>query len=385
VDVTLNLGGHEIELTVQDGTGATSTDTVSVTVADTTAPNLTAPPAARAEQSSAAGTEVPLGEATVSDICDTDVTVTNDAPEVFPLGDTVVTWTAVDDSGNETTATQTVTVVDTTPPSITAPEGVSAEQASAAGTAVALGAPTVADLCDASPDITNDAPAVFPLGDTTVTWTATDASGNSATATQTVTIVDTTPPSLTAPATVAAEQASADGAAVDLGAPTVSDICDASPDVTNDAPAVFPLGPTLVTWTATDDSGNQAVAYQTVLVVDTTAPDFTLTQLQTTLWPPNHQMVLCATVSDVRDTCDAAPIVDIVVTANEPIDDPSAGPNADWQVVHNGGVWEIWLRAERAGSLSGRDYVINATVMDASGNQTIKGCIVTVPHDQKTR
>ena len=42
--------------------------------------------------------------------------------------------------------------------------------------------------------ITNNAPALFPIGVTTVTWTATDASGNTATATQTVTVNDTQAP-----------------------------------------------------------------------------------------------------------------------------------------------------------------------------------------------
>jgi hypothetical protein len=40
--------------------------------------------------------------------------------------------------------------------------------------------PVVSDNYDSAPVVTNDAPAVFPLGCTTVTFTATDASGNSA-------------------------------------------------------------------------------------------------------------------------------------------------------------------------------------------------------------
>jgi hypothetical protein len=54
---------------------------------------------------------------------------------------------------------------------------------------------------------------------------------------------------------------------VDLGDPTVSDVCDPAPTVVNDAPALFPLGPTTVTWTATDTSGNVATDEQVVTVV----------------------------------------------------------------------------------------------------------------------
>ena len=50
--------------------------------------------------------------------------ITNDAPEVFPLGETVVTWTATDSSGNSATATQQVLVEDTISPSITTPSDI---------------------------------------------------------------------------------------------------------------------------------------------------------------------------------------------------------------------------------------------------------------------
>ena len=87
-----------------------------------------------------------------------------------------------------------ITVQDTTPPAITAPDNVSVEQASSSGTSVTLGTPTVSDNCHANPTVTNDAPEVFPRGETIVSWTATDASGNFDIATQTVTVVDTTAP-----------------------------------------------------------------------------------------------------------------------------------------------------------------------------------------------
>jgi hypothetical protein len=42
--------------------------------------------------------------------------------------------------------------------------------------------------------VTNDAPAAFPIGVTTVTWTVTDNSGNTATCTQNVTVTDNVNP-----------------------------------------------------------------------------------------------------------------------------------------------------------------------------------------------
>ena len=89
-----------------------------------------------------------------------------------------------------------VEVLDTTPPSIVAPDDVVEECAAPEGTPVALGAPTVSDACDPDPAVSNDAPALFPLGDTNVTWTATDDDGNSASVPQMVTVIDTTPPEI---------------------------------------------------------------------------------------------------------------------------------------------------------------------------------------------
>ncbi|NCQ33461.1 MAG: HYR domain-containing protein, partial [Armatimonadetes bacterium] len=225
-----------------------------------------APADVTAEQTSADGTAVALGGAPATDICDADVTIMNDAPEVFPLGETTVTWTAMDASGNVTTETQVVTVQDTTPPTLSLPANITGvEQTCAGGTYVDFAA-TATDLCDAAPAVVCVPPSgtEFPLGTTMVTVTATDISANVATGTFTVTVVDTSAPQFTAPPDVTAEQTSRDGTPVELGAPTAADACDASPTVTNDAPAVFPLGTTIVTWTVKDASGNVATTTQKV-------------------------------------------------------------------------------------------------------------------------
>ena len=113
--------------------------------------------------------------------------------------------------------------------------------------------------------ITNDAPVVFPLGETIVTWTATDSSGNSASATQTITVVDTTAPTLDAPGNIIVDTESIN-TILEIGLASVNDIIDDTPSITNDAPEVFPLGETIVTWTATDKFGNTSSETQTISV-----------------------------------------------------------------------------------------------------------------------
>lgn len=88
---------------------------------------------------------------------------------------------------------------DTVPPVIAnVPPPVTREQTNLAGTPIMVPIPTATDDCGAAVTITSDAPAVFPLGTTTVHFTATDEAGNSSTAQTTVTVVDTTPPTITA-------------------------------------------------------------------------------------------------------------------------------------------------------------------------------------------
>ena len=113
--------------------------------------------------------------------------------------------------------------------------------------------------------ITNDAPDSFPLGETTITWTATDSSGNSATATQTVSVVDTTSPTLTVPENIIVDSFTLEKLVV-IGEAYAFDSVDALPILTNDAPEAFPLGNTIVTWSVIDQFGNSTALEQTVSV-----------------------------------------------------------------------------------------------------------------------
>jgi hypothetical protein len=94
------------------------------------------------------------------------------------------TWTATDLCGNTATASQTITVQDVAAPTFTnVPVNLTLTCGQAVPTAVT---PTATDLCDANPVVT--IVQTTPTATTIVrTWTATDACGNTASTSQTIT------------------------------------------------------------------------------------------------------------------------------------------------------------------------------------------------------
>jgi hypothetical protein len=117
----------------------------------------------------------------------------------FALGDTTVTCTATDDADNESAPVSfIVRVVDTTDPTLTLPGNLTREATSASGASVTYTA-TASDAADGTitPTCTPASGSLFPRGITTVTCTATDTAGNTATGTFTVRVVDTTGPVIT--------------------------------------------------------------------------------------------------------------------------------------------------------------------------------------------
>ena len=103
----LGIGGpHTITWSATDGAGNTGSATQSATVQDGTGPTFTIVPP---DITITSCTGASLGQAFAQDDCGGTVTITNNAPTRFPLGTTVVTWTARDARGNTRTATQLVT------------------------------------------------------------------------------------------------------------------------------------------------------------------------------------------------------------------------------------------------------------------------------------
>jgi hypothetical protein len=86
----------------------------------------------------------------------------------------------------------------------------------------------------------------------------------------------------------------------------------------------------------------------------------------------------------IVDACDAAPALAVTVTSNEAENGLGDGDTApDWSVERTaGGAFDVWVRAERSGLGSGRNYTIRAVGTDHSGNGAAGGGAVTIPHNQ---
>jgi hypothetical protein len=190
-------------------------------------------------------------------------------PGPYPLGSTLVTLSVEDFLGQVSQATATVTVIDGTPPIIAAPPAVSASS-TAGGVHISdatLGTATASDNCSAVTIMRTGVPAgnVFPVGTTTITYVATDASGNTASATQIVTVAnltppDATPPVVTVPADVTVDAIFPAGAPVTYAATAGDNVGVASFNCSAASGGVFPIGMTTVSCTATDAAGNSTTA-----------------------------------------------------------------------------------------------------------------------------
>ena len=150
---------------------------------------------------------------------------------------------------------------DTINPTITAPEDKTFEATSALTTLSdsQIGTPTATDNIDTLPTITNNKPSSFPLGNTIITWTATDDSGNSSKSIQTITILDTTDPMFTLDVSDMSRMFnSGTDFVVNYDTPSATDLVDADVDVLCDpvSGSIFSFGENIITCTATDDSGN---------------------------------------------------------------------------------------------------------------------------------
>ncbi len=263
--------------TATDNCGNATSFTQTISVGDSAAPVISGVPGdITAECDEAPAPATP----TVSDDCDNNVELvyTEDIqPGTCPDNYTIIrTWTATDDCGNQSVATQSVTILDTTAPVFT-----STANDITLSCADDLGAAngTATDNCDNDVEITftevTTAGACEDSYILTRTWIATDNCGNQATQVQTITVNDTEGPTLSGiPADMTVGCDGIPGA--NTANPTAVDNCDTNVDInfneTIEAGACADNYTIIRTWTATDNCGNQAVGVQRIEVGDNTPP-----------------------------------------------------------------------------------------------------------------
>jgi uncharacterized protein (TIGR03382 family) len=176
------LGTTRVTVTASDRAGNTAACTFTVTVRDTTAPEVGCPGPLTAEAQGATGATVIFSVPAPRDTVTPSPTVTaSHAPgSRFPLGTTQVVLSAADEAGNSASCSFTVTVRDTLVPLITCPTHVQVMDAPPEGVVVNYPPATTSDAVSTPVlSYSQASGTVFPVGRTPVTVTATDAAGNS--------------------------------------------------------------------------------------------------------------------------------------------------------------------------------------------------------------
>ena len=222
---------------------------------------------------------------------------------------------------------------------------------------------------------------------------------------------DHTPPTITCPAGISLECNTFGGVSAGderivefLGSAVGVDVEEGHPDapatITTNAPALFPVGTTTVTFTAEDDAGNTSTCTAAVVVADTTPPGleaFALAPGQ--IGPPRHDLKTITVPTLVAsDVCDAAPAIRCSVASDEVPNGLGDGDTAI-DIVFNGeaiatqgtgerllvttdgqGSFALQLRAERSAAGQGRTYTVSCVSVDAEDNQgTERSATVFVP------
>ncbi len=309
----------------------------ALVTADMSAPTISCPAniTVAADAGSCTATAVALGTPVTADNCGGE-TSSNDAPTDFPIGVTTVTWTVIDTAGNESTCEQTVTVTDDEMPEITCSADITvpADNGTCVAATLNLEQATAVDNCGID-SITNDAPTEFPVGDTTVTWTATDNAGNSVTCTQIVTVEDAQAPTVECPEDVV--EVVSEGELYTIPdyttSATAADNCTTSPALTQSpvAGTTVGAGTVQVTITAIDDAGNEGECTFILTVDEILGLDDNALNAKLVLYPnPTTGSLTLLNKSSV--VVNGLTVIDVNGRTIQHIDVKNANPQTDFSI-----------------------------------------------------
>ena len=264
------VGATDVTFTVTDASGNVSTCLVTIMVIDMEAPVITCPADIVVNNDTAlCGAIIQYSLPTATDNCpgvSVNLISGLNSLSLFPVGTTTVVYQATDAEGNTSTCSFDVTVIDVEGPTwVNCPGDITVSNDSGQCAAVVSWLPPFAfDNCGASSDTSNFNPGdLFPVGTTTVIYTATDTSGNVSECVFTVTVLDNEAPVITdCPADIVTCDP-----LVTWSEPSASDNCAVvSFTSSHTSGSQFPIGTTVVTYTAVDAAGNQTVCSFNVTV-----------------------------------------------------------------------------------------------------------------------
>ena len=188
-----------------------------------------------------------------------------DAP--YPKGATTITWLATNAAGLTVLEPQIVNVADHESPRIVLPADVVVPNDPGLASAyVNVGAAHVEDNC---PNYSINVPAngVYPVGASQVVWTAADESGNTSSATQSVTVKDVEAPTISVPGSFTVNATSETGALVSFKSLGHDNVGVTSVACDHISGSVFPIGTTTVSCSALDAAGNRSAPASFVVTV----------------------------------------------------------------------------------------------------------------------
>ncbi len=361
-------GSETVTFTLTDASGNAITETVTFTIEDTIDPTWDVIPTDLTVECDGAGNVTDFNDwlnntFSGSDSCSGFATVTNNSTglsdDCGETGSETVTFTLTDDCGNDITETVTFTIEDTVDPFWdVAPADLTVE-CDGAGNVADFDAWlnstfSGSDTCSGSAVVTHNSTGLSDdcgeTGSETVTFTLTDDCGNDITMDATFTIEDTTPAVIGCPGDVTAFTEDGDCGAIVLfqNAVAIEECGDVIVYQTEGlgSGSVFPIGDTLIEFTAQDSCGNLSTCTFTVTVVDDDAPT-----------------AVCQNITvQLDDTGNAS------ITANE----------VNFGSSDNCGVGTLEIDIDTFDCSNVGDNDVTLTVTDVNGNSSTCVAVVTV-------
>lgn len=408
IDTTTFTYEGEMELTIfgmtiihrtysiEDSVGNASSCIQTIIVMDSTEPFVTCPDDVTIDADPGLCTAMISGLiASTGDNCMVD-TIYNtqtgdgaDASDVYPVGETVVTFTVEDEEGNSNECSFTVTVVDNILPVLTCPAELSATECGVDNNEPYSSFLAFQNAGGMAEDICGIDTSTFTLvSDLEIastdpcsvlyerTYSIEDNNGNVGTCTQLYSIEDTTPPSISCPGNISISTDDGVCTANTTVTVTAMDFCDSDLMITNDFDAStngiviadFPLGPTTIVFEVEDECGLSSSCSVVITVTDNEPPVVSFLDI------PSAQ----DTIEVMCDLADAIAIIDF--------DDLLASGG---QVTDNCMVDELFFNQLSPDVMvPGSDpetYIRSYVVADASGNlDTLEQVIIVQDTDLPT-